>query len=68
MAKHKVLSSLESTDDRDWEVTAHELSDLVKNRDTGESVPLIHSKYGGVSGLAKKLRSDAKKGLSVEVK
>jgi calcium-translocating P-type ATPase len=66
MSKHKILASLESSDDRDWEVTAQELSDLVKNRDTGESVPQIQSKYGGVSGLAKKLRSDAKKGLGVE--
>jgi len=63
---HKVLSSLDSNEDRGWEVTAQELSDLVKNRDTGESVPQIQSKYGGLDGLSKKLRSDLKTGLSVE--
>lgn len=66
MPGHQVLSSLDSHEDRGWEVSAQELSDLVKNRDTGESVPQIHSKYGGVEGLARKLRSDVKKGLSAE--
>eukprot|EP01117_Protostelium_nocturnum_P004102 TRINITY_DN1538_c0_g1_i1.p1 TRINITY_DN1538_c0_g1~~TRINITY_DN1538_c0_g1_i1.p1 ORF type:complete len:677 (+),score=265.91 TRINITY_DN1538_c0_g1_i1:189-2219(+) len=45
-----------------WSITAEELADLVKNRDSGSEKDLANV-HGGVEGLAKKINSDAKTGL-----
>jgi len=49
-----------------WTVTADELSEFVKNRDTVEDE--LKQKWGGVEGLTEKLKSDIKNGLDLKDK